>query len=60
MAEHDIKEFIPLLRQHIDKENNILYQMAQNVLSEADDADLTDKFSKVEQEQGSCWTARTL
>jgi len=45
------KEFIPLLRQHIDKENNILYQMAQNVLSEADDADLTDKFSKVEQER---------
>jgi len=45
------KEFIPLLRQHIDKENNILFQMAQNVLSEADDADLTDKFSKVEQER---------
>ena len=46
------KEFIPLLRQHIDKENNILYQMAQNVLSEADDADLTDKFTQVEQEKG--------
>jgi hemerythrin-like domain-containing protein len=45
------KEFIPLLRQHIDKENTILYQMAQNVLSEADDADLIDKFSKVEQER---------
>jgi hemerythrin-like domain-containing protein len=46
------KEFIPLLRQHIDKENNILYQMAQNVLTEADDADLSDNFSKVEQEKG--------
>ena len=45
------KEFIPLLRQHIDKENNILFQMAGNVLSEADDADLTEKFSKVEQER---------
>jgi len=42
------KEFIPLLRQHIDKENNILYQMARNVLHEAD---LTDKFAKVEQER---------
>ena len=46
------KEFIPLLRQHIYKENTILFQMAQNVLSEADDADMTDKFSKVEQEKG--------
>ena len=45
------KEFIPLLRQHIDKENSILFQMAENVLSEADDADLTDRFSKVEQER---------
>jgi len=45
------KEFIPLLRQHIDKENTILFQMARNVLSEADDADLIDKFSKVEQER---------
>jgi len=43
-------KFIPFLRQHIYRENNILFQMAQNVLSEADDADLTNKFSKVEQE----------
>ena len=39
------------MRQHIDKENNILFQMARNVLSEADDANLTDRFSKVEQER---------
>ena len=39
------------MRQHIDKENNILFQLAQNVLSEADDADLTDEFSKIEQER---------
>lgn len=45
------KEFIPLLRQHIDKENNILYPMAGNVLSEVDDANLTHKFSNVEQER---------
>ena len=44
-------EFIPLLRQHIYNENTILFQMAGNVLSEADDADLTDRFSKVERER---------
>ena len=45
-------EFIPLLRQHIYKENNVLYPMGEQVLTEADDADLTDKFSNVEQEKG--------
>jgi hemerythrin-like domain-containing protein len=45
------KEFIPLLRQHIFKENNVLFQMAENVLSEADDADMDEKFSQVEQER---------
>ena len=45
------KEFIPLLRQHIFKENNILFRMAANVLSESDDADMADKFSKVEHER---------
>ena len=45
------KEFIPLLRQHIFKENNILFQMAGNVMSEADDADMNDKFTQIEQER---------
>jgi hemerythrin-like domain-containing protein len=45
------KEFIPLLRQHIFKENNILFQMAGNVMSEADDAEMDDKFTRVEQER---------
>ena len=44
-------EFIPLLRQHIFKENNILFQMAGNVLSEADDADMDNQFTQVEQER---------
>ncbi len=44
-------EFIPLLRQHINKENNVLYQMARNVMSEADDAGLTNNFSKAEQDK---------
>ena len=42
-------EFIPLLRQHIFKENNVLFKMAEQVLSEADDADMDGKFSQVEQ-----------
>lgn len=45
------KQFIPLLRQHIFKENNVLFQMAANVLSEADDTDMNDKFTQVEQER---------
>ena len=45
------KELIPLLRQHIFKENNVLFQMAGNVMSEADDADMDAKFTQVEQER---------
>lgn len=45
------KEFIPLLRQHIFKENNILFQMAANVLSDAEDAEMNNDFSQVEQER---------
>lgn len=45
------KEFIPLLRQHIFKENNILFQMAGNVMSEADDAVMDEKFTQVEQKR---------
>lgn len=43
------KEFIPLLRQHIFKENNILFHMAANVLSAADDAAVNDRLSEVEE-----------
>jgi hemerythrin-like domain-containing protein len=45
------KEFIPLLRQHIFKENNVLFKMAENVLSQEDDADVAERFAKVEQER---------
>ena len=44
-------EFIPLLRQHIHKENNVLFKMAEQVLSDGDDADMDDKFTIVEQER---------
>jgi hemerythrin-like domain-containing protein len=46
------RQYIPLLRQHIFKENNVLFRMAEQVMSEADDADVTGRFSQVEQEQG--------
>lgn len=45
------KEFIPLLRQHIYKENNVLFKMAENVLNEVDDSAMNDKFTEVERER---------
>ena len=44
-------EFVPLLRQHIFKENNILFKMAENVLSAADDDKLDDGFTEVERDR---------
>jgi hemerythrin-like domain-containing protein len=46
------RQYIPLLRQHIFKENNVLFRMAERVMSEADDAAVTGRFSQVEQERG--------
>lgn len=43
--------YAELLRQHIDKEDNILYQMADQVLTPADQQELLLKFEKVEQER---------
>jgi hemerythrin-like domain-containing protein len=45
------QEFIPLLRQHIFKENNVLFKMAENVLSDGDDSEMDGKFSEVEQQR---------
>jgi hemerythrin-like domain-containing protein len=46
------KQYIPLLRQHIFKENNVLFRMAERVMSDADDADVDIRFSQVEKERG--------
>ena len=46
------RQYVPLLRQHIFKENNVLFHMAERVMSEADDADVMSRFSQVEQERG--------
>ena len=46
------RQYIPLLRQHIFKENNVLFRMAERVMNDADDADVTSRFSQVEHERG--------
>jgi hemerythrin-like domain-containing protein len=46
------RQYIQLLRQHIFKENNVLFRMAERVMSEADDTDVTSRFSQVEQQRG--------
>jgi hemerythrin-like domain-containing protein len=40
--------YVELLRAHIAKENNVLFRMADNVLSEAEQASLLTQFEKVE------------
>ncbi len=45
------KGFIYLLRQHIDKENNILYPMAKDILGESGIEAMIPEFDNVEKEQ---------
>ena len=40
--------YADLLRSHISKENNILFRMADNVLSESDHQDLLSRFTETE------------
>jgi hemerythrin-like domain-containing protein len=49
----NMQAYIILLRNHIAKENNVLFRMADNVLSENDQQELSDEFAKVENE-GVC------
>jgi hemerythrin-like domain-containing protein len=39
------------LRQHIDKENNVLYPMGNRVLTEDDQRQLSEAFERVEAEE---------
>jgi hemerythrin-like domain-containing protein len=41
-------DYVALLRAHIDKENNILFVMADRLLSQSEQADLVAAFDKVE------------
>jgi hemerythrin-like domain-containing protein len=45
------RNYIALLTQHIDKEDNILYEIADRRLSEKDQEDLERGFERVEQEE---------
>jgi hemerythrin-like domain-containing protein len=40
-----------LLRSHIDKENNVLFAMADNILSFADEEELSGAFEAIEAEE---------
>jgi hemerythrin-like domain-containing protein len=46
------EEYIELMRGHIYKEDNVLFEMASQVLSQEDDAKLAAQFEKKEHEMG--------
>lgn len=46
----NVRGYTQLLTEHIWKEENVLFQMADQVLSEADQQDLTERFEQVEAE----------
>jgi hemerythrin-like domain-containing protein len=46
-----IRAYSELLRAHIAKENNILFVMAENMLSEAEQQDLAIQFDSMEKEK---------
>jgi hemerythrin-like domain-containing protein len=45
------EKYIELLTQHIDKEDNILYPMADMQLSEEKQRELIEEFEELEQER---------
>jgi hemerythrin-like domain-containing protein len=47
------EEYAHMLRQHIFKENHVLFQMAESFLTKEDDAELLEKFLNVEHEHGA-------
>jgi hemerythrin-like domain-containing protein len=49
----NMQGYIILLRNHIAKENNVLFRMADNALSENDQQELLKEFLKVEND-GAC------
>jgi len=49
----NMKGYIDLLRNHISKENNILFRMADNVISDSDNRKLIAQFDEAEKKQYS-------
>lgn len=52
--------YTALLRQHIDKENNVLFQVADSLLSEAEQGELVAAFEKVETDKIGAGTHERL
>ena len=50
-AKENLASYAQLLRAHIDKEDNILYPMADRLLKSADQETLAQAFGKVESEE---------
>jgi hemerythrin-like domain-containing protein len=49
----NMKEYIDLLREHIGKENNVLFRMADNVLSADEQKMLLGQFINIDKGQGN-------
>jgi hemerythrin-like domain-containing protein len=47
----NLRAYAELLRRHIEKEDNILYPLADSILTEEDQRDLQEAFEKVEREE---------
>lgn len=43
--------YVALLRQHIQKEDNVLYPMAERLFSQADDEQLVEAFEAIERDE---------
>jgi hemerythrin-like domain-containing protein len=57
---HAARRYVALLREHIYKENEILFRMAEQMLSEAEQADLVRQFEHVEVEKMGAGTHERL
>ena len=53
IVEH-ARQFVPLLRAHIDKENEVLFVMADSILSPEAQAALCDRYARFTEEQAGC------
>jgi len=47
----EARNYINLLRQHIWKEDNVLFKMAEQVLTEGEDEQLAERFERYEREE---------
>ncbi len=47
----NLEAYVALLRAHIDKENNVLFPMAEQILGDEDQKQLSEAFEKLESEE---------